>query len=130
MTHSPLQIKLPSLIHRIGREQVRRVQQQAAEHNYQLKRIRRSRNWQMLGQLEALETLVEHLKQPSPNELSYLINKLSDAVQSEQDKRQPKQQRLAALIQQQPNITVAKLAELANCSLSEARAARFMQQEL
>ncbi|WP_373869463.1 hypothetical protein [Agarivorans gilvus] len=33
-------------------------------------------------------------------------------------------------IQQHANITVAKLSELASCSLSEARAARFVEQEL
>ena len=130
MTNTTFSINLPSLIQRIGREQVRHVQQQAEQHNCQLKRIRRSRNWQLLGQLEAVIELLEQLKQPTQHQLSYLVNKLSDAVQCEQDKRQPKQQRLRALIQQQPNITVAKLAELANCSLSEARAARFVEQEL
>ncbi len=129
MKDTTFSISLPSLIHRIGRDQVRHVQQQAKPLGCQLKRIRRSRNWQLIGQLEAMLELLIQLKQQPQQELSYLINKLTEAVE-QLDQRQPKQQRLSALIRQHPNITVANLAELANCSLSEARAARFVEQEL
>jgi hypothetical protein len=46
-------ISLPSLIHRIGGDNAKRAQAIAVEKKCELKRIRRSRNWQIAG--EALD---------------------------------------------------------------------------
>ncbi|EKG2506605.1 ribosome recycling factor, partial [Vibrio vulnificus] len=42
-------IALPSLIHRIGGEMTKHLKSVAADHGCELKRVRRSRHWQISG---------------------------------------------------------------------------------
>ena len=47
MNSRNLSIPLPSLIHRIGSDHAKRAKAIAAEKKCEMKRIRRSRNWQI-----------------------------------------------------------------------------------
>ncbi|GIU37266.1 ribosome recycling factor family protein [Shewanella schlegeliana] len=122
-------ISLPSLIHRIGREAVKQAQLVAKQFNCELKRVRRSRNWGLTGDAMQIQAFSQHLKtQPltvAATEFVYLIRKVDTALLSHTDKLEPLAAKLARLIAQQPNITLAELMHQTECTMAEARAARF-----
>lgn len=135
-----ISIALPSLIHRIGREPVKYAQLIAKLHHCELKRVRRSRNWALTGVPIAVQQFSAELKAScltsthnsttdnlpfSPDKLSYLIKKIDTALLNHADKLEPQSAKLIRLITENPSITLAELMHLSECSLSEARAARF-----
>ncbi|MCL1137867.1 ribosome recycling factor family protein [Shewanella pneumatophori] len=135
-----ISIALPSLIHRIGREPVKHAQLIAKQYRCELKRVRRSRNWALTGVPMAVQQFSAELKQVcltspqnntadnltlSPQKLTYLIQKVDTALLGHADKLEPLAAKLVRLITANPNITLAELMHLTDCSLSEARAARF-----
>lgn len=118
-------VALPSLIHRIGGDNTKQAKLLALESACQLKRIRRSRNWQLIGEASALSALSTHIKNLESNNFTYLLTKLELRLAAYQEQVEPKSERLARLIKEKPNITLAELLEQTDCSLAEARLARF-----
>lgn len=124
--HDDISIPLPSLIHRIGRETVKRAQAIALQHSCELKRIRRSRNWSITGQAIAIQSCCSELKAQSDTaEFAFMIKKLESALLQHADKLEPLSAKLVRLINQNPAITLGELMQQTQCTLSEARLARF-----
>jgi hypothetical protein len=118
-------ISLPSLIHRIGREQVKQAKDIALQHQCELKRVRRSRNWGVTGEAINIQHFSVTLKTESGDEFSYLIKKIETALLDHADKLEPLAAKLVRLITDNPNITLAELIHMTDCTLAEARTARF-----
>lgn len=122
-------IALPSLIHRIGGENCKYAKAVAAQHQCELKRIRRSRHWQIMGNSANLTLLSSTLQVEENQELDYLINKLQIGLLALNNKPESKAEQLASLIAQQPDITLNELMATTNCTMAEARVARFNSQD-
>lgn len=90
-----------------------------------LKRVRRSRNWQLVGQAEHVQSFMLHLKTLPIDEWRYLIAKIEAELQLNLDKLESLEDKLARVIAASPNITLAELMHATNCTLIEARTARF-----
>ena len=118
-------IALPSLIHRIGREQVAQAQSLAVEFGCSLKRVRRSRNWLLVGGAVDVQSFILVLKQCQPAMAPYLIAKLEAGLLPHSDKLEPLSAKLVRLINETPGITLGELMEQTKCTIIEARQARF-----
>ncbi len=118
-------ISLPALIHRIGRDLANQAKDLALLNSCELKRVRRSRNWAVTGEAVNIQSFKEQLKSQTSNEWIYLIKKLETALLSHADKLEPLPVKLARLITENANITLAELMHLTDCTISEARTARF-----
>ncbi len=117
-------IALPSLIHRIGGDNNAQAKQLAHHLGCELKRIRRSRNWQIIGEKDGLIAFQSALKEESESKFQYLISKLQQGLAQPNDPTESKAEQLAALIAQQPDITLSELMKKTHCTLVEARIAR------
>ncbi|MCL9782435.1 ribosome recycling factor family protein [Vibrio sp. S4M6] len=118
-------IPLPSLIHRLGGPQVKQAKLMAQQHQCELKRIRRSRNWSLTGHADNLLMFADALRKDDEQAFAHLLNKIEnhDAIATFQNDHI--QSKLERLISQNPAITLAELMEQTQCSLAEARSARF-----
>ncbi len=125
MNSTKIVILLPSLIHRIGGEHAKRAKLLAAERGCELKRIRRSRNWQVSGEALDLQIFLQHIKANESETLGFVINKMEGALAVHQDKLEPLEVKLVRLVRQNPNVTLAELMAETNCNIAQARAARF-----
>ncbi|QYJ70817.1 ribosome recycling factor family protein [Shewanella sp. FJAT-51649] len=124
--HDDISIPLPSLIHRIGREAVKRAQAIAVQKGCELKRIRRSRNWSITGQAIAIQSCCAELKAQSDiTEFAFMIKKIDSGLLQHADKLEPLGAKLVRLINQNPAITLGELMQQTQCTMSEARLARF-----
>ncbi|ESE39536.1 ribosome recycling factor family protein [Shewanella decolorationis] len=124
--HDDISIPLPSLIHRIGREAVKRAQAIALKHGCELKRIRRSRNWSITGQaIDIQSCCVELTAQNDTAEFAFMIKKIDSGLLQHADKLEPLGAKLVRLINQNPAITLGELMQQTQCTMSEARLARF-----
>ncbi|WP_076410463.1 ribosome recycling factor family protein [Shewanella sp. UCD-KL12] len=130
-------ISLPSLIHRIGREEVNQAKAIALQYQCELKRVRRSRNWGLTGEAINIQSFAASLrtKDAAGSELktervknitgfSYLIKKIATALLGHADKLEPLEVKLVRLIAETPNITLAELVHITDCTLAQARTAR------
>ncbi|QXO15458.1 ribosome recycling factor family protein [Vibrio ostreae] len=118
-----LTIALPSLIHRIGRLHTQVLKQLALAQQCELKRVRRSRHWQLSGQGEQLAALLRELHaSPDAEAIRFVTQKLTVGIEAYQ--RQTRPNRLVELIRTSPGITLAELVQQTGCTLAEARAAR------
>ncbi|WP_413485774.1 ribosome recycling factor family protein [Shewanella baltica] len=129
-----ISISLPSLIHRIGREAVKQAQAIATQYDCELKRVRRSRNWCMVGGAIKIQSCSTHLQNESlpakqltakDGQFGYLIKKLETALLQHADKLEPLDAKLIRLITDNPAITLGELMQLTQCTITEARLARF-----
>lgn len=118
-------ISLPSLIHRIGRAEVNKAKGIALQYHCELKRVRRSRNWALSGGAISIQSYCAQLKMVGGDEFRYLIQKIETALLDHADKLEPLETKLARLITDTPNITLAELMHITDCTLAEARTARF-----
>ncbi|MGF1683236.1 ribosome recycling factor family protein [Photobacterium minamisatsumaniensis] len=125
MIENTLTIALPSLIHRIGGESVKKAKDIALECGCELKRVRRSRNWQVVGDAVTLAKLTEQLKAADAEAMYYLNRKIDEKLSIYHCKLEPLEEQLKTLVVQNPNITLAELMQQTNCSITEARVARF-----
>lgn len=125
MNNEPLTIALPSLIHRIGGDVVKRAKISAAEHGCELKRIRRSRNWQAIGQATDIKCWCQWLAREEPETTRFLTTKLETALAANPTMLETTEEKLIKLVLADPNITLANLMEQTNCTLAQARTARF-----
>ena len=87
--------------------------------------MRRSRNWVVTGEAINIQSFKQQLKSQTSGEWHYLIKKLETALLNHADKLEPLPVKLARLISENTNITLAELMHLTDCTLSEARTARF-----
>ncbi|MFD2176516.1 ribosome recycling factor family protein [Veronia pacifica] len=127
MSNSLLIVPLPSLVHRIGGEAVKKARALASQYQCQLKRVRRSRNWQLSGEAMRLDELCNQLDRES--ELKYLKQKTEQKLQLHPELLETKAAKLRRLIENDPTITLAELVALTQCTLSEARAARLNEDD-
>ncbi|TXY11498.1 ribosome recycling factor family protein [Vibrio mimicus] len=127
VTDQSVTIMLPSLIHRIGGDTVKRLKHQAQPFGCELKRIRRSRNWQLVGDAMAIQDFLIQIKDIEHRDADYLIKKLELGLRQHSDKLEPLESKLQRLIAQNPSITLAELMAATHCSLVQARAARFAE---
>ncbi len=127
-TDQAIAITLPSLIHRIGSDTVKRLKLQAQTFDCELKRIRRSRNWQLLGEAASMQKFVIQIKQTEYQVAEYLIRRVEAGLRLPSDKIEPIEVQLQRLVQQNPSITLAELMAATHCSLMQARADRFAEE--
>ncbi|HDI3139536.1 TPA: ribosome recycling factor family protein [Vibrio cholerae] len=127
-TDQAIAITLPSLILRIGSDTVKRLKLQAQTFDCELKRIRRSRNWQLLGEAASMQNFVIQIKQTEYQVAEYLIRRVEAGLRLPSDKIEPIEVQLQRLVQQNPSITLAELMAATHCSLMQARAARFAEE--
>ena len=118
-------VALPSLVHRVGREQLEIIRQWASEYGCTLKRVRRSRNWQLIGEPYEIAQLFAECRARSPETLKFVINKISPVLALHQDKLESVEDKLRRLIKENRSMTLAELCENTGCSIGEARRARF-----
>ncbi|HAS6237144.1 TPA: ribosome recycling factor [Vibrio vulnificus] len=123
-------IALPSLIHRIGGETTKYLKSVAADHGCELKRVRRSRHWQIAGEALALQAFYDQVRRLEENSASYLVKKMQLALASHSEKLEPLEDKLQRLVMENPAITLAELMSQTHCSLSQARSARFSAEGL
>ncbi len=128
-------IALASLIHRIGGETAKQAKAIALQHECELKRVRRSRNWIVTGdaiklqtyaaQLKAEQMISQKLNKQGVGEFHYLIKKIETALLGHADKLETLEVKLLRLVTQFPSITLSELVSLTHCTEVEARVARF-----
>ena len=118
-------IRLPSLIHRIGGDKTKQAKAVAEQFDCELKRVRRSRNWQLSGMAIQIQSLTLHLKSDYQDVFGYLIQKIEVALLGHADKLESLDDKLARLINDNANVTLAELMHLTQCTMAEARVARF-----
>ncbi|MCU8166862.1 ribosome recycling factor family protein [Vibrio vulnificus] len=123
-------IALPSLVHRIGGELTKHLKSVAAEHGCELKRVRRSRHWQISGEALALQAFYDQVRRLEGDSASYLVKKMQLALASHSEKLEPLEDKLQRLVMENPAITLAELMSQTHCSLSQARSARFSAEGL
>ncbi|MBN7284916.1 ribosome recycling factor [Vibrio cholerae] len=127
ITDQAIAITLPSLIHRLGSDTVKRLKLQAQAFDCELKRIRRSRNWQLLGEAASMQKFVIQIKQTEYQVAEYLIRRVEAGLRPPSDKIESIEVQLQRLVQQNPSITLAELMAATHYSLMQARAARFAE---
>ncbi|WP_119967615.1 MULTISPECIES: ribosome recycling factor family protein [Shewanella] len=125
MHKDAITISLPSLIHRIGRESVNQAKVIAVEHHCELKRVRRSRNWTLVGEAIKVQSFNSQLNSVSQESFAYLSKKISAALIVHADKLEPLEAKLIRLITETPSITLAELIQQTQCTEVQARTARF-----
>ncbi|CCN72964.1 ribosome recycling factor family protein [Vibrio nigripulchritudo] len=125
MSKNKITVPLPSLIHRIGGENAKRAKSIALQHQAELKRIRRSRNWQVAADFENLRAFSAALIERDHETYLFIIKKIDERVETLREQHLPMSEQLSALILANPNITLAELMERTNCTLAQARTARF-----
>lgn len=123
-------VSLPSLIHRIGREEVKQAKAIARQYHCELKRVRRSRNWSLSGDAISIQSYsaglkTQGLKMENAGGFGYLMQKIDTGLLDHTDKLEPLETKLARMLTDNPNITLAELIHITDCTTAEARQARF-----
>ncbi|MCT8987610.1 ribosome recycling factor family protein [Shewanella phaeophyticola] len=118
-------INLPSLIHRIGGEKTKQAKAIAVQYDCELKRVRRSRHWVLVGNALRVQAFVAGLQALGDEGFRYLVSKVSTTLLAHADKLESLDAKLHRLIIQNPGVTLAELMQLTECTLVEARLARF-----
>ncbi|WP_342608869.1 ribosome recycling factor family protein [Vibrio tritonius] len=124
-----LVIALPSLIHRIGGDKARELKTVASEYQCELKRIRRSRNWQLTGSPEQLAKVQAWCQHHDNDAFAFVLKKLVPTLNQHQHWLEPLSERLCKVLRANPQMTLAELMSLTDCSLVEAREARAAVEE-
>lgn len=125
MTDIKITIQLPSLIHRIGGENTKIAKQLAIDSGCEIKRIRRSRHWQAIGEQASLEKLMARLMAFDAEAMRFVTGKLESGLAIPLEKVETIEDVLKRLVTQDPNMTLAELMQKTNCSIAQARFARF-----
>ncbi|WP_411065137.1 ribosome recycling factor family protein [Vibrio rotiferianus] len=125
MKDTTITIPLPSLIHRIGGDNAKRAKAIAVEKKCELKRIRRSRNWQITGEALDLKAFLDHIRFEEAEPMRFMISKIEVGLTKHSDKLEPLEAKLVRLVSENPNITLAELMSETNCTIAQARTARF-----
>ncbi|KII75741.1 ribosome recycling factor family protein [Vibrio renipiscarius] len=117
-------VALPSLIHRIGRTHTQWAREAALSHRCELKRVRRSRHWQLVGEHASLQQYKQCLIEQDAIIYQFVITKITQALAKVEPPLTIEQQ-LARLIEGNPAITLAELILATHCTEVQARRARF-----
>ncbi|MBD1555663.1 ribosome recycling factor [Vibrio sp. S9_S30] len=125
MRKNNIAVSLPSLIHRVGGENAKQAKSIALQHQAELKRVRRSRNWQVVAEFEDLRAFSAALTEIDYESYQFIIKKIDERMEALREQHLPLSDQLRSLILANPNITLAELMENTNCTLAQARAARF-----
>ncbi|WP_295895419.1 ribosome recycling factor family protein [uncultured Vibrio sp.] len=125
MTKESVCIALPSLIHRMGGERVKQAKMSALEYQCELKRVRRSRNWQLVGEPHALAEYRSSFSHDHDDPFVYLIKKLDHALSGLELDVETMEEKLEKIIKGTPNVTLAELIQMTDCTTAQARRARF-----
>ena len=123
--NEPITVRLPSLIHRIGSDKAKQAKAIAVQYDCELKRVRSSRHWALVGNALSVQAFVAGLQALGDEGLRYLVSKVSTALLEHADKLEPLDVKLNRLITHNPGITLGELMALTQCSIAEARMARF-----
>ncbi|SON50434.1 ribosome recycling factor family protein [Vibrio tapetis] len=123
-------IALPSLIHRMGGDTVKQAKQLALSHHCVLKRVRRSRNWQLLGESRHIMPLLIALRAGYPEAMGYLIDKVSIYQKTKVKPTFSMHEQLLHLLSENPNITLSEMMDVTHCSIAQARRARFETEDM
>jgi len=123
-------IALPSLIRRIGGETVKQAKLIAESHQCALKRVRRSRHWQLEGKSESISSLLLFLRSEHPESMRYLIDKVSAYQAIHAKPKLSMHEQLLLLVGDNPRITLSEMMSVTHCSISQARTARFEAEEI
>lgn len=127
-------LALPSLVQKLGREKCQSLKRLAQQHHCVLSRVRRSRHWQLVGEEGALNALCHELlsREDSCEDYAYVRQKIDTLINARVAARAPAPLplniQLAQLIAGNPNITLTELMEKTDCTLAQARAARFQEE--
>ncbi|MGX9463600.1 ribosome recycling factor family protein [Shewanella sp. A14] len=123
--HEDIIIRLPSLIHRIGGDKTKQAKAIAEQCHCVLKRVRRSRHWQVSGEAINIQLFTQGLTTSADDGFRYLIHKIETALLDHADKLEPLDAKLVRLINDNPGITLGELLAQTRCTIAEARVARF-----
>ena len=129
MSDQLISISLPSLLHRIGRSSVSLARDLAVQHHCELKRVRRSRHWKIVGEFSQPELFKKALISEDAILYQFLLTKITVAL-ANIDPPLTLDQQLAQLIAAYPLMTLAELMHITQCSEAEARLARFKNETL
>lgn len=131
-------LALPSLVQKLGREKCQNLKRLAQQHHCVLSRVRRSRHWQLVGEEGALNALCHELlnsadsRDDSSEDYAYVRQKIEMLINARVAARAPAPLplniQLAQLIAGNPNITLTELMEKTDCTLAQARSARFQEE--
>ena len=127
-------LALPSLVQKLGREKCQNLKRLAQQHHCVLSRVRRSRHWQLVGEEGALKALSHELlnSEDSSEDYAYVRQKIEMLINARVAARAPAPLplniQLAQLIAGNPNITLTELMEKTDCTLAQARSARFQEE--
>ncbi len=77
------------------------------------------------GEAMDLHRFLEHIKSEESEALRFVINKMEVGLAAHQDKLEPLEAKLIRLIVENPNVTLAELMAETNCTIAQARTARF-----
>jgi len=125
----PIMTYLPSLLHRMDGASVKKAKRIIVDHGGVLKRIRRSRHWQLTCHVAALRKIVVMLITEYPEEMHFLINKINQQLAACEHLQETDVDRLHRLMEKNPNMTLVELIRLTGCTIAEVRAARFALQQ-
>jgi len=106
-----LSIKLNNFVHRIDSKAL--IVEMAIQHRCSLKRIRRSKNWSLIGAEKDLIQLSLYLRENNSRWIAQAIDKALPKANAD----------LSLLLQSNPSMTVNELVVASGCSLVEARSA-------
>lgn len=119
-------IVLRSLVRYIGREQTAQLRESAAQHGCVLQRIRRSRDWQIEGTSHQLQQFCQYCRAPNQPVHPFMIQRMQDTLAKLPNPRPTDQsEALKQLVRENRAITLADLMAQTDCTLSEARTARY-----
>lgn len=127
-------LALPSLVQKLGREKCQNLKRLAQQHHCVLSRVRRSRHWQLVGEEEAFKALCHELlnSEDSSEDYAYVRQKIEILINARVAARAPAPLplniQLAQLIAGNPTITLTELMEKTDCTLAQARSARFQEE--
>ncbi|MDN3609823.1 ribosome recycling factor family protein [Vibrio ostreicida] len=117
-------IALPSLVRRVGGDVVTLIKTDAHIYHCELKRVRRSRHWQLIGRLSDLVSLAKRLKQKH-REAAFIVDKISALNDTICSHPTPLEDHLKLLLNNNPSMTLGELIAKTGCSLQQARRIRF-----
>ncbi|MDR9829375.1 ribosome recycling factor family protein [Vibrio sp. FNV 38] len=129
MSQTLITVSLPSFIHRLDRQHVDLAKQLCSEHNCSLKRVRRSRNWQMTGPAPSIQRILETYIEQAGQQHCFFTKKVSEVLSQHQDKLEPLEKKLVRILQSNPTMTLQELMSTTRCSILQARHARFSLDE-
>ncbi len=118
-------VSLPSLVHRVGRDAVNSAREMAQTYQCDIKRIRRSRNWQLLGTPQNIQKLHHELVELNGELASYWNKRIEPVLLQHQAALVPIEVQLRQRLEADPSLTLSELMDQTKCTIAQAREARM-----